>query len=108
MDIKQRITRYNELKAQISELEFQKKEISKSFKTGLEALAIDVMRVNVSGDVYQLKLSSRATHSCQWEMFKSLYPSLYEEFVTDGTSEYVDVRKINPNRDTDENVTTVE
>jgi hypothetical protein len=94
MSMEQRILRYRELKEQIDALEAEKKQISEAFKAGLAAFGVEVMQVPVGNDTFQLKLASRATHSCQWEMFKNLHPEIYAELVVDSSTNYVDVRKV--------------
>jgi hypothetical protein len=89
------IAQYRELKAKIEDLEAQKREIADKFKAGLTAFGVDVARVPVNSVIYQLKIVNRATHSCQWEAFKANHPELYEEYVNDGTAQYVDVRPVN-------------
>jgi predicted phage-related endonuclease len=93
--LKELVESYLELKAQIEVLEAQKKQIATQFKTGLQAFGIDVVQVPANDLTYQLKLTSRETHSCQWAAFKGVHPELYAEFVTDGQSTYVDVRPVN-------------
>jgi hypothetical protein len=88
------VNSYLELKAQIEVLEAQKKQIAMQFKEGLTAFGIDFVQVPVGDKTYQLKLATRETHSCQWAAFKGVHPELYAEFVTDGSSTYVDVRPV--------------
>jgi hypothetical protein len=88
------IAQYRELKEQIRVLEEAKKEITERFKAGLAAFGVESAQVNLDGTVFQLKLTERETHSCQWAALQELHPAIYEEFVTDRYISYIDVRAV--------------
>jgi hypothetical protein len=95
--MEQLIQKYQALKAQIEELEAAKKDIAGKFKAGLTAFGVAALRIPVGDQTFQLKITSRATHSCQWEAFKAVHPDLYAQFVSDGSTQYVDVRPVRAN-----------
>jgi hypothetical protein len=90
----QLVQKYQSLKEQIEALETEKKEIAKKFRQGLDAFGVQALKIPVGDEMYQLKITSRATHSCQWEAFKNVHPDLYAQYVVDSATEYVDVRKV--------------
>ena len=88
------ITEYRSIKEQVDALEARKKEIATRFKAGLAAFGVNSIKLPVNGEQFQLRIATRTSHSCQWDALRAQHPELYTEFVSDRTTEYVDVRQV--------------
>ena len=92
MTLEQKIRRYEELKEMIKTLEAEKSEISGSFRTGLDAFGVQEMQVPVGELNYQLKIVSKTNRSCNYDALKAQYEDIYNQFVRETASSYVDIR----------------
>jgi len=92
MTLRDQIQQYLDLKAQIDQLEAQKKEIRNQINQITGNSTIDV----ILDDEYKgrIQTKSRCSKKCDWTTFENRAPELYNELVTLNNISYIEVRKV--------------
>ena len=85
---------YVELKTLINRLEQAKKTLNEQMEKGLSAFGIDAFQLKIDEVNYQMRRVTRPYHSCNWDGLKNMYPEVYDEFVVDAESTFVEVRQV--------------
>jgi hypothetical protein len=92
----EKLARFLELRDTIKLLTEEKKTILNSLKDDLSALGNPNLRVIVNGATFQIRIATRIAHSVAWDAFQLAHPEIYGQFITGISSEYVEVREIQP------------
>ena len=93
MPLQERLSRYFELKEQQEQIKQEMTEIRDGLKELAGSHRIDVY---MDDGIVRFQNKRRSTRGCDWKSFKVEEPGIYERYVHEGSTGFLDIHKIAP------------